>query len=151
LIPGGSIVNKTQNFENHSKFFPLFHFIAGPLLFANLVWAIVRLVRVFTGANLQSLILAIGVVALAFAARLMALTVQDRVIRLEMRLRLLNVLPAEMQARIPEFSVSQLISLRFASDGELPELSRKVLQDKITDRSAIKKMIRDWQPDFVRA
>ncbi len=144
-------MDKVQNFRNHAKFFPLFHFVAGPLVFANLIWAIVRLVRAFTGSNLQAVILAIGVVALAFAARLMALTVQDRVIRLEMTLRLMTLLSSDMQVRIPEFTVSQLVSLRFASEAELPELARKVLQDKITDRSAIKRLIRDWKPDFVRA
>jgi hypothetical protein len=144
-------MEKTQNFENHSKFFPLFHFVAGPLLFTNLIWAIVRLVRVFSGPNLQGVILAIGVVALAFAARLMALKVQDRVIRLEMRVRMEQILPPDLRPRIPEFTVSQLVALRFASDAELPELSRKVLQEKIENRTAIKKMIRDWQPDFVRA
>jgi hypothetical protein len=144
-------MEKTQNFENHAKFFPLFHFVAGPLLLINLVWAIVRMVRVFSGPNLQSLILAIGVVALSFAARAMALAVQDRVIRLEMRVRMAHVLPADLQQRIPEFTVSQLVALRFASDAELPELSRKVLQEKLSNRTAIKKLIRDWQPDFVRA
>ena len=144
-------MEKVQNFENHAKFFPLFHFVAGPLLFANLVWAIVRLVRVFTGPNLQGVILAIGVVALAFAARVMALKVQDRVIRVEMRLRMAQLLPPDLSARIPEFTVSQLVALRFASDAELPELSRKVLQENIQDRTVIKKMIRDWQADLVRA
>src|SRR5580704_5833664 len=136
-------MEKTQNFENHAKFFPLFHFVAGPLLLINLVWAIVRMVRVFSGPNLQSLILAIGVVALSFAARAMALAVQDRVIRLEMRVRMAHVLPADLQQRIPEFTVSQLVALRFSSDAELPELSRKVLQEKLSNRTAIKKLIRD--------
>jgi flagellar biogenesis protein FliO len=146
-----TFMEKTQTFQNHTKFFPFFHFFAVPLLFTNLIWAIVRLVRHLSGPNIQGLILALGVVALAFAARLMALTVQDRVIRLEMRVRMAGVLPADLRARIPEFTVSQLVALRFASDAELPELSRKVLQEKLNDRTAIKKMIRDWQPDFVRA
>jgi hypothetical protein len=82
---------------------------------------------------------------------LLALTVQDRVIRLEMRLRLAELLPAEMQPRIPEFTVAQLVSLRFASDAELPALAKKVLDEKINDRKAIKKMIKNWQPDELRA
>jgi hypothetical protein len=145
------IMEKPQSFDNHAKVFPLFHFVAGPLLFINLIWAVVRMVRVFSGPNLQGLILAIGVVALAFAARVMALTVQDRVIRLEMRVRMAQLLPPDLLPRIPEFTVSQLVALRFAGDVELPELSRKVLQEKLSDRTAIKKLIRDWQPDFVRA
>jgi hypothetical protein len=144
-------MDKPQNFENHAKFFPLFHFVAGPLLIVNLVWSIVRLVRHFNGANVQGLILAIGVLALAFAARIMALTVQDRVIRLEMRLRLAGLLPPELRGRVSDFSTGQLVALRFAGDAELPELARKVLQEKISDRAAIKKMVRDWQPDFLRA
>jgi hypothetical protein len=77
--------------------------------------------------------------------------VQDRVIRLEMRLRLAGVLPADLQARIPEFTVDQLVSLRFASDAELPGLARKVLDDKIADRKAIKQLIKEWQADYLRA
>ena len=95
--------------------------------------------------------MALALLVLAFSARIMALTVQDRVIRLEMQLRMQQVLPADLRARIPEFSTSQLVALRFASDGELPELAQKVLQDKLTDRTTIKKMIRDWQPDVLRA
>ena len=93
----------------------------------------------------------IGFLLLFFFARIFALTVQDRVIRLEMRLRMQQVLPADLRARAEEFSVGQLVSLRFASDQELPELCRKVLEEKIEDRKAIKKMVKNWQPDFLRA
>jgi len=77
--------------------------------------------------------------------------VQDRVIRLEMRLRLQQLLAQDLRVRIPEFTVGQLVALRFASDAELPDLARKTLDEKLTDRKAIKKMIRDWQPDELRA
>ena len=75
---------------------------------------------------------------------------QDRVIRLEMRLRLLQLVPA-LARRLDEFTINQLCSLRFASDGELPALAEKVLAEKLDDRKAIKRMIRDWQPDLLRA
>jgi hypothetical protein len=68
-----------------------------------------------------------------------------------MRLRMQELLSAELRPRIPEFSVNQLVALRFASDAELPALAKKVLDEKLNDRKAIKKMIREWQPDFVRA
>jgi hypothetical protein len=68
-----------------------------------------------------------------------------------MRLRLQQLLPADLRSRIPEFTVGQLVSLRFAGDAELPDLARKVLQDKVTNRKAIKQLVRDWQPDFLRA
>jgi hypothetical protein len=77
--------------------------------------------------------------------------VQDRVIRLEMRLRLQQVLPANLRERIPEFTVSQLVALRFASDDELPGLARKVLEEKLTDRKAIKRLVQNWQADLLRA
>jgi hypothetical protein len=80
-----------------------------------------------------------------------ALAVQDRVIRLEMQLRLQNLLPADLRPRIPEFTVSQLVALRFASDAELPDLARKTLAENLRERKAIKQLIRDWQPDNLRA
>ena len=98
-----------------------------------------------------SLLLAIAFILLAFYSRIFALTVQDRVIRLEMRLRMQQLLPAELRPRIPEFGVNQLVALRFASDAELPALAKKVLDEKLNDRKAIKQMIRDWQPDMLRA
>jgi hypothetical protein len=73
------------------------------------------------------------------------------VIRLEMQLRLQQLLPTVLRPRISELTVGQLVSLRFASDEELPALAQKVLDEKITDRKAIKKMIHNWQPDFLRA
>ena len=77
--------------------------------------------------------------------------VQDRVIRLEMQLRLERLLSAEMRARIPEFTIGQLVSLRFASDAELPALARKVLDEKLEKRAEIKKLVTDWQADNLRA
>jgi len=76
--------------------------------------------------------------------------VQDRVIRLETRMRLLEILPADLKPRIGELSLRQLLALRFASDGEMAELARTVLDQKIESSQAIKRMIRDWQPDYLR-
>jgi hypothetical protein len=80
-----------------------------------------------------------------------ALKVQDRVIRLEERLRCQRLLPADLQPRITEFAAGQLIALRFASDAELPALARKVLDEKLTERKAIKQLIKNWKPDYLRA
>jgi hypothetical protein len=141
-----------QNFENHAKFVPAFHIFILGIFAINLVWSVYRLIHVFSAESVISLLLAIAFLLLAFYSRMIfALTVQDRVIRLEMRLRMQQILPAEMRARIPEFSASQLVALRFASDAELPVLAKRVLDEKLNDRKAIKKMIRDWQPDLLRA
>jgi hypothetical protein len=142
---------QTQNFQNHAKFVPAFHFVVAPILIFNFVWCVVRVIRHFSFAHVASLLVSIALFLLALLARMFALTVQDRVIRLEMRLRLQELLPADLRGRISEFTVNQLVSLRFASDGELPALARKVLDEKLNDRAQIKKMIRDWQPDLLRA
>jgi hypothetical protein len=140
-----------QNFKNHAKVVPAFHYVALPILLFNVIWQVERVIHQHNFGTVVSLLVGIALVLVALNARMFALTVQDRVIRLEMQLRLQQVLPPDLRARIPEFSVSQLVSLRFASDAELPELARKVLDEKITDRKAIKKLIRDWQADFLRA
>jgi hypothetical protein len=76
--------------------------------------------------------------------------VQNRIIRLEMRLRMREILPEDLRRQIDRFTVPQLVALRFASDAELPDLARRVLADNVSDRTAIKKMIRDWQGDYLR-
>jgi hypothetical protein len=83
--------------------------------------------------------------------RLMALHVQDRVIRLEERLRYERVLPSDLKPRAGELTVNQYVSLRFASDAELPALTRKVLDEKLDNRKAIKQLIKNWKPDYLRA
>jgi hypothetical protein len=143
---------KPQNFQNHGRVVPLYHQFVFPVFLVNLGWTIYRLVR--SGVSFESVfgvLMALALLVLFFYARIFALTVQDRVIRLEMRLRLAEVLPAELRPRIPEFSVAQLVALRFASDAELPVLARKVLEEKLADRKAIKRLIRDWQADYLRA
>jgi hypothetical protein len=140
-----------QNFEHHAKFVPGYHRVVFPIFAINLLWCIYRLFRGFSAESVISLLLAVAFVLLSFYARVFALKVQDRVIRMEMRLRLEQLLPVELRARISEFEVGQLVALRFASDEELPELARKVLDEHLKDRKAIKKLIRNWQPDFLRA
>ena len=76
---------------------------------------------------------------------------QDRVIRLEMRLRLTAVLPDDLRAHILSLTPSQLVGLRFASDAELPDLVRQVLSGKLADQKAIKKAVAHWQADHLRA
>jgi len=141
-----------QNYSNHGKFFPPFHFFAAPILLANLIWSFFRLKPLgYSAYSIFSVFVAAALLVSLFAARIMALKVQDRVIRLEERLRYQRLLPADLQGRADEFTINQFVSLRFASDAELPGLVRKVLGDKIEDRKAIKQMIQNWQPDHLRA
>jgi hypothetical protein len=140
-----------QTYANHARFYPLFHFFAAPILLANLLWALWQIVRAPSLSTVWRAIVAAGLVGGLTAARLMALTVQDRVIRLEMRLRLRDVLPADLQDRIPELTPRQLIGLRFASDAELPELVRRVLTGSLGNATDIKKAVTRWQGDYLRA
>jgi hypothetical protein len=141
-----------QNFANHVKWVPPFHFFVMPVLLLNFGWSIYRLVHLwFSWDALIQLLTAAALVVLMFSARLFALCVQDRVIRIEERQRMGRLLPEDLKPRIEEFSREQLVALRFASDGELPGLARKVLNERLTDRTAIKKLVQHWRADHLRA
>jgi Family of unknown function (DUF6526) len=141
-----------QSYSHHTKWVPTFHFFVMPVLILNLGWSIYHLIRPeFTWDGLVHFLTALALVLLMFNARLFALSVQDRVIRMEERQRLGHLLPADLKPRIGEFSRDQLVALRFASDQELPDLSRKVLNDKITDRKTVKRMVKNWRADNLRA
>jgi low affinity Fe/Cu permease len=139
-----------QNYANHRRFVPLYHFVLFGVLVVNLLWAVVRAVRGFSFETGWGVVMALALLAIFFFMRIFALTVQDRVIRLEMRLRLKEVLPSELRSRIGELTPSQLIGLRFASDAEMPDLVREVLTNNIQEREVIKRKIRDWQADNLR-
>ena len=141
-----------QNFQNHGKIVPVFHFFAVPVFVINFFWSLYRFWQLgISFAGIFGVIFAAALLVLLFEARLFALAVQDRVIRLEERLRYAQVLPADLQARTGELTIDQIVSLRFASDAELPALTRKVLDEKLTERKAIKQLIKTWKPDYQRA
>ncbi|MCU0248684.1 MAG: DUF6526 family protein [Vicinamibacterales bacterium] len=140
-----------QTFENHARLVPAYHFVAFPLFAINFFYALYQVVTDFSWGNLVAFGVSVALILLFFIARVMALTVQDRVIRLEETLRMRALLPADLQARIGEFTVKQMVALRFASDGELPDLARQVIDGKLQDQKAIKKMVRQWRADHQRA
>ena len=141
-----------QSYANHVKWVPTFHFFVAPVMVLNFVNAVVRLVRHgISWEGSVSLLVSLALLIFIFNARLFALRVQDRVIRVEERLRMRQLLPVDLQERIPEFTPGQLVALRFASDGELPELARRVLIEKTKDPKAIKQMIKNWRADDLRA
>jgi len=139
-----------QNYANHRRFVPLYHFVLFGVLVINLLWSVIRAVRQLSFDTVWGIVMALALLGISFYMRIFALTVQDRVIRLEMRLRLKKVLPEDLRVRILELSPGQLIALRFASDAELPDLVREVLANDIQDRDVIKRKVRDWQADRLR-
>jgi len=140
-----------QSFENHAKMVPGYHYVLSTIILALLVYAVYRVATDFSLDNLFLLVVTVAIMLVGFYGRAFALAVQDRVIRLEERLRLERLLPAELRARVPELTTEQLIAIRFASDGEVAELVGRVLSERMTDRKAIKALVRDWRPDNQRA
>ena len=139
-----------QSYENHAKMVFLYHRALLAMMLAVLVWAVARLVGDFSIDRLFILILVVAVVLIGFFARAFAVGVQDRVIRLEERLRMAALFPDDLAARIKELDTDQLIGLRFASDGELEELTRRVLGGELSGRKEIKQAIRTWRSDHQR-
>src|SRR5215471_9111558 len=125
------MADTTQNFANHVKYDPAFHFFLIPVMGVTIVSAIVHLIRHFSLGSFWLLVLAIaGLVAIG-RTRFYALRVQDRVIRLEERLRLMSVLPEPLRARISELTDKQFIGLRFAPDSELSGLVKRALDENL--------------------
>jgi Family of unknown function (DUF6526) len=140
-----------QTYKTHRRFVPLFHFVIAPFLVFHLGWTLWILYKVRTFGSLVHALLALALIFIFLFARSFALKVQDRVIRLEMRLRLQEVLPGELRGRIDELSTGSLVALRFASTAELPDLVRRVLDGELKGREPIKKAIQHWQADDLRA
>jgi hypothetical protein len=141
----------SQNYSNHTRWVPPYHFFAVPILLVNIGWSVYHLIKVQSADTVITTLLALALFIVALFGRLFTLTVQDRLIRLEMRLRMASVLPQDLRTRIMEFTPGQLIALRFASDEELPALARKVLDEKIAARKPIKQMVKNWLADELRA
>ena len=145
------MAEQVQSYKKHARWLPGYHFFVMPVLLANLLNSIRHVWLWPTRGMVFQMIVALALLLLGFLARLMALTVQDRVIRLEMRLRLRGLLPPDMQSRINELTHRQLVALRFASDEEMPQLCRDVLEGKLATSKEIKERVKSWQSDWLRA
>ena len=138
-----------QNFANHGRTDPAFHIFLFFGALAMLIASIVQMVRFPDWWGIARIFGVIWLIVLMFKVRLYALKVQDRVIRLEERLRLQQILAEPLRGRIGELNEGQLIALRFASDGEVAGLVEKTLAGNL-DRKAIKQSIQHWRPDHWR-
>jgi Family of unknown function (DUF6526) len=143
------MAQQEQSFKSHTKWDPLFHFFLAPLALVGVIWMAVRVFQEPGWPSAAHLILAIWAFIALFKIRGYAVKVQDRVIRLEERLRLKELAPASFQGRIGDLTEDQLIGLRFASDGEVAELAQKALASN-WNRKQIKEAIKIWRPDNSR-
>ena len=139
----------TQSYAHHTRWMPMYHFVTMPLLLVNLVYSVYRVFQAFHVESIMALIVAAGLVSIGLFARINALGAQDRVIRLEERLRMQALLPDDLKPRINDVTTGQCVALRFASDEELPALVKKAL-DENADQKTIKQAIQNWRPDLQR-
>ncbi len=140
-----------QSYANHQRYFPLFHYVALPILLANVVVTVAHAIRQPSAFNAWLVVLALGLVSAIIAVRASALIVQNRLIALEMRLRLATSLAPDLRSRIPELHLRHLIGLRFAGDAELPVLVERCLRGELATTDAVKREVREWRPDYLRA
>jgi len=138
-----------QNLANHARFDPLFHFFALPVVMLTVIVAVVHFVQRRNLFSAWLVVFVIAMVIVTLRARMYALKVQDRLIRLEERERIAGLISEPLRARIGELTEGQLIGLRFASDGEIPGLVKETLDKKLS-RADIKRAIKNWRPDYFR-
>ena len=140
------MAQQPQSLKNHAKFDPSFHFFLAPVALVILIATIVQMVRQPNWYSAAYILIALWALVAAFKIRVYALKVQDRVIRLEERIRLKELAPASFQGRIGDLTEDQLIGLRFASDGEVADLAQRALAGN-WNRKQIKEAIKNWRPD----
>ncbi len=141
-----------QSLNNYTRWYPPFHFFVLPMLLLNFIFSIYVTIHHWPAhwaLGFWWIAMAVVLFVMAGIGRGSTLKAQDRIIRLEERLRLAALLPAEDRAHIDELSVPQLIALRFASDAELPALVRKTLTQNLEPK-AIKQSIVNWRGDYYR-
>ena len=142
-------MEKQQTFANHAKYDGYFHFFVLPVLAINVLVIAYELLRHPGVLGMWLLLISIVLLVMAARMRSYATHLQDRIIRVEERLRLTSLLEEPLRSRINELSGSQLIALRFASDAELPALVQRVLDEKLS-RADIKRAVTSWRPDYSR-
>jgi hypothetical protein len=144
------MAERPQSYKSHRRYIPVYHFFVLPIIAINVVVEAVRLVRSPTPYHAWLVLFALALAVFVNFPRFMTARVQDRVIRLEERMRLGRLLPEELQGRIEDLTPSQLVALRFASDEELPGLTRRILDGELTKNDQIKREIATWRPDHLR-
>ena len=139
-----------QNYHNHVRMHPLFHYFVGPVMLLNAIWALVRFFRAPGWNDGESALVSLALVAMVFLVRTYPLKVQDRLIRLEEQLRYERLLPTALARRAAALAPRQVIALRFAADAELPELVRQALEGRFSKPDEIKRAIQSWRADTFR-
>lgn len=143
-------MEKMQDFKSHVRWHAPYHFVLALIMLINLIYSIVRLVQDPGWDRGEFVLLSVGLVILTLLARTYPLRAQDRIIRLEERLRLATILGPEEAPSAMNLKPSQYIALRFASDEELPGLVSKIQAGELTSQDEIKRAVVNWRPDHFR-
>ena len=138
-----------QSYKNHTKWDPPVHFFVMPVIVATLIFSVVHAWDYPNGITLWLVLLSVALCVWVVKTRTYALRVQNRLIRLEERLRMEKLLPVELMLRFDDLTMGQIIGLRFASDGELTDLTRRALDERLTPQQ-VKAAIKNWRPDHYR-
>jgi hypothetical protein len=141
-------MDQPQTFANHATYDPQYRLVL-VIALLNVLFTLYQVVRGFGLNSVWTFVVAVAFALAVMRIRAYAAKNQDRIIRLEERIRLSQVLPEPLRARIGELTTSQLVGLRFASDGELAGLVKRALDEKM-DRKSIKAAIKEWRPDYAR-
>jgi len=145
------VAKSEQNFGNHRRWVPVWHYFAIPVLTLNIFVAAFRMWQQgFAKGTIWDFVVAIALVLAVFYSRVMALTAQNRVIRVEERMRMQGKLPADLHGRINDLSTGHLVGLRFASDEDLPGLARRCMDGELKGSADVKKAIKTWRADNLR-
>ncbi len=140
-----------QSFQKHSRYIPGFHFVAFPILLINVfVAAYLTSQQGYSKMSIWNVLVALALLLVLWYSRTMPLAAQDRVIRLEERMRLQEKLPEHLRVRANEIGPRHLVGLRFASDEELPELAERCLKGEFKTGTDVKRAIKSWRPDNLR-
>lgn len=139
-----------QNFANHTRWHPPFHFFVVPVMLINLIWSIVLFVMSPGWNSGWWIVVSLALVVLTFLVRLNSLKVQDRLIRLEETIRYQQVLSPAIRQQTSALSCDQIVALRFAADDELEELLGRVAAGNFAKTRDIKQAIKNWRADTFR-
>src|SRR5438270_6826919 len=140
---------KEQNYANHGRIDPMFHQVLFFIAVISILLALWIVIRNFSLSSLELLLLAVALMLAVLRLRAYATKLQDRIIRMEERVRLAALLPDTLRPRISELTEDQLIAIRFASDAEAPSLVQRALNEKMS-KDDIKKAVVNWRPDHFR-
>ncbi len=140
----------TQSFSHHTRWHAPFHFVLSPILFIHFGWCILRVTKAPTLDHFEQLLLSVGLLLMMLMVRVNPLKAQDRIIRLEEQLRYQRLLTADLAARASALPVRFIVAMRFASDGELPELAQLAVDGAFATPKELKQAIKNWRGDYFR-